>query len=94
MPDLHFNEESDYSEESAIENEHIRSKILQPFLFEHEQKKYMVMRNMRSKLNIFTLWCTCRHCKNEAREIECRCCREIDKMFFASWSVSEASLSC
>ena len=39
MPDLHFNEESDYSKESAIENEHIRSKILQPFLFEHEQRK-------------------------------------------------------
>ena len=88
MPDLHFNEESDYSEESAIQNEHIPSKIL------GNEKEYMVMRNTRNKLNIFTLWCKCRHCKNEAREIDCVCCREVDKIFLASWSVSEAALSC
>ena len=23
-------------------------------------------------------WCISRHCKNEAREIDCICCREID----------------
>ena len=23
-------------------------------------------------------WCKCRHCKNEARGIDCFCCRELD----------------
>ena len=55
MLDLYFNEESDYSEENTSENENLRSTILQPFQFEPEQKKRMVMRTMRKKLNIFTL---------------------------------------
>ena len=29
-------------------------------------------------------WCKCRHCKNEAREIDCLCCREAHAMFIAS----------
>ena len=55
MLDLYFTEESDYSEENTSENENLRSTILQPFQFEPEQKKRMVMRTMRKKLNIFTL---------------------------------------
>ena len=39
MPDLHFNEESDYSEKSTSENGDLRSTILQPFQFDPEQKK-------------------------------------------------------
>ena len=34
------------------------------------------------------------HCKNEAREIDCLCCREVNVMFFfrlKSWSAREAS---
>ena len=38
MPDLYFNEENDYSEENTKENEDFRSTILQPFVFEPEQK--------------------------------------------------------
>ena len=57
----------------------------------------MVMRAMRKKLNIFTLvlliyyirignldWCKCGHCKNETREIDCLCCREVHAMLTAS----------
>ena len=29
-------------------------------------------------------WCKCRHCKNEAREIDCLCCKEVDEMLIAS----------
>ena len=39
MSDLYFNEESDYSEENTSDNEYFCSTILQPFQFEHEQKK-------------------------------------------------------
>ena len=28
-------------------------------------------------------WCKCRHCKNEAREIDCLCCREVDAIIIA-----------
>ena len=38
MLNLYFNEENDYSEENTSENEDFRSAILQPFLFEPEQK--------------------------------------------------------
>ena len=55
MSDLYFNEESDYSEENTSDSEGFRSTIFQPFQFEPEQKKNMVMRAMRKKLNIFTL---------------------------------------
>ena len=55
------------------------------------------MRAMRKKLNIRAPapnllhirienldWCICRHCKNEVRDIDCFCCREVDVMLFAS----------
>ena len=29
-------------------------------------------------------WYKCGHCKNEAREIDCLCCREVDVMLIAS----------
>ena len=40
-------------------------------------------------------WCKCRHCKNEAREIDCLCCREVDAMLIASAKipVCERSIS-
>ena len=28
--------------------------------------------------------CKCEHCKNEAREIDCLCCREVDAMLIAA----------
>ena len=28
-------------------------------------------------------WCKCAHYKNEAREIECLCCREVNAMLIA-----------
>ena len=50
MSDLHFNEESDYSEENTYDNEDFCSTILQPFQVESKQKKRVVMRAMRKKL--------------------------------------------
>ena len=53
------------------------------------------MRVIRKKLNIFMLqlpiyyildrignldWNKCGHCKNESREIDCLCCREVNAM--------------
>ena len=89
MPDLCFNEASDYSEENICGNKKFRSAILQPFQFESEQIKkcgnesheketkhihasaadlFMLTRKKKGNLN----WCKC---KNEAREIDCLCCR-------------------
>ena len=53
MSDLCFNEESDYIEENTCDNEVFYFTILQSFQFEPEQKKRVVMRAMRKKLNIF-----------------------------------------
>ena len=65
---------------------------------------------MRKKLNIFMLqlpicyihisignldWRKCGHCKNEAREIDRLCCREVNAMLIASAKTpeSEGSIS-
>ena len=29
-------------------------------------------------------WCKCGHCKSEAREMDCFCCREVDAMLITS----------
>ena len=50
MSDLYFNEESDYSEENRSGAEGFHSTILPPFQFELEQKKRVIMRAMRKKL--------------------------------------------
>ena len=34
-------------------------------------------------------WCKCGHCKNEAREIDCLCCREVNAMLIASAKILE-----
>ena len=34
-------------------------------------------------------WCKCVHCKNEAREIDCLCYREVDTMLIASSKIPE-----
>ena len=34
-------------------------------------------------------WCKCRHCKNEAREVDCLCCREVDAVLLASAKIPE-----
>ena len=52
---LYFNKEDDYSEENRSENEDFLSTILQPFLFEPEQKKRVVMGDITKKFSIFTL---------------------------------------
>ena len=36
-------------------------------------------------------WCKCGHCKNEAREIDGLCCREVNAMFVASGSILPSS---
>ena len=38
-------------------------------------------------------WCKCGHCKNEARKIDCLCCREVNVMLLLrlkSWNAREA----
>ena len=34
-------------------------------------------------------WYKCRHCKNEARGIDCLCCREVDAMLIALAKIPE-----
>ena len=51
MSDLHFDEESDYSEENNSDKEDFSS-IFQPFQFEPQQRKLVVMKR---KVNIFRL---------------------------------------
>ena len=34
-------------------------------------------------------WCKCGHWKNEAREIDCICCREVNAVLIASIKISE-----
>ena len=43
MSDLNLNEESAYSQENTSDNEDFPSSIFQPFQFEPEQKKCVVM---------------------------------------------------
>ena len=38
-------------------------------------------------------WCKCRHCKNEARQIDCPYCREVDVMLIASAKILESKES-
>ena len=38
-------------------------------------------------------WCKCRHCKNEAREIDCLCCAEVNAMLIASAKIAEREKS-
>ena len=87
MSHLYFNEESDYSKENTCDNEVFRSTIL----------------HHRKEVNIFTLqlpiyysiririlyWGKCGHCKYEAREIDCLCCREADAMLIALAKIPE-----
>ena len=87
-----FNEESDYSEENTSDNEDFRSTIFNHFSLSLNRKKSVEMRAMEKKQNIFMLqlpilvhirignlnYCRCGHCKNEARETDCLCCREIE----------------
>ena len=35
-------------------------------------------------------WCKYGHCKNEAREIDCLCCRVVGAMLIASAKIPEA----
>ena len=107
MSDLYFNAESDYSEENTSDNEHFRSTILQPFQFEPEQKVTCGNENHKKKTkHIHTSaadllhirkgnlhWFKCRHCKNEAREIDCLCCREVDAMLITSAKIPECDRS-
>ena len=98
-----FHEESDYSEENTSKNEDFRSTILQPFQFEpkekktcgnesHEKETKHIYVSAADLLNIRIgnlNWCKCVHCQNEAREINCRCCREVESMLIALAKIPE-----
>ena len=67
MSYLYFNDESDYSEENTCDNEFFRSTTLQ-----------FICQFIIYSIRIGNLhWCKYEHCKNEAREIDCLCCREV-----------------
>ena len=70
MSHLYFNKESDYSEENTCGNEVFRS-----IIFHHRKKLNIRIGNLD--------WSKCGHCKNEVREIDCLCCREVDAMLIA-----------
>ena len=104
ISDLYFSEERNYSEENTSDNENFCSTILQTFQFEPEQKKKrVVMRVRRKKLHTLTFscrfvtyirignldWCKFGHSKNQSREIDCLCCREVDTMLIASTKIFE-----
>ena len=103
MSDLYFNEASDYSEENTNGNENFCSTILQPFQFEPEQKKTCGNESHEketkhihaSAANLLHIrkgnldQCKYGHCKNEAREIDCLCCRELDAILNTSAKIPE-----
>ena len=93
MSNLYFNEESDYPEETRCANEVFRSTILN-----HRKKlniftlqcRFITYSTFTCSIKIGNLdWCKCRHFKNEAREIDCLCCREVDAMLIASAKIPE-----
>ena len=103
MSELYFNEESYFSEEDTCDNKVFRSTILEPFQIKAEQKKkcgnesheketkhiYASAAN-RLHIRIENLdWCKYRHFKNERREIDCLCCREVDAILIASVKIPE-----
>ena len=59
------------------------------------RKKLVIMRARRKKLNIRSAddllhirignlgWCKFGHCKNQLREIDCLCCKEVDAMLIS-----------
>ena len=95
-----FNEGSDYSEENTSGNENFSSTFFQLFQFEIEQKKTCANESHEKEtkhiyssaadllhIRIGNLnWCKCGHCKYEARETDCLCCKEteVDAMLISS----------
>ena len=90
MSDLYLIKKN--SEENTSDNEDFRPTIFPPFQFAPEQKKPCGNQSHEKQtkhiypsasdlldIRIGNLkWCKCGHCKNEAREIDCLCCREIE----------------
>ena len=69
----------------------VATKPIAPLIFNHfslSLSRKKVMETMRKKPNTVAdlsdirignvNWCKCRHCKKEAWEIDCLCCREVD----------------
>ena len=53
----------------------------------HEKETKHILASVTNLLHIKIRncdWCKCRHRKNEAREIECSCCIEVDAMLIVS----------
>ena len=76
----------------------IRSTIFQPFQFETEEEKTCgkKLNTLMLQLSVYYILevgnlnrCKKGHCKNEAREIDRLCCREVDAMFIASAKIQE-----
>ena len=87
-----FNEKSDYSKENISSNEVFRSTIFQSFQFEPEQRKTWgnegyekeTKHSCASAAYLLHIrignrnWWKCGHCKNEAKETDCLCSREVE----------------
>ena len=98
MSHLYFNEASDYSEENTSRNVDFRTTIL------HHRKKLKIftlqVRIYYIHIRITNLDCCkcgrkCGYCKNEAREIDCVSCREVNAMLITLAKIpeSEGSIS-
>ena len=88
---------------SESDSEDFRSTIFQPFPFEPKQKKMCGNESHEketkhiyaSAANLLHIrignlnWCKCRYSKNEARLIDCLCCREVGAMLIALAKIPE-----
>ena len=84
------------------DNEDLHSTILQTIQFDHERKESCGNESHEKETNHIHAsatdllhirivnfdWCKYGHCKNEAREIDCLCCQEIDAMLIALAKIS------
>ena len=82
MSYLYFNEESDYSEENTV--------TMKSFSPPFSTYSRFSCRFITCSIRVGNLdWCKCGYSKNEAREINFHCCREVDVILIASTKIPE-----
>ena len=84
--DLYFNKERNYSKESIS----VFKKTCGKEGHEKETKRIYASAGDLLHIRIGNLdWCKCGHCKNEAKEIDRLCCREVNAMLIASAKIQK-----
>ena len=85
MSDLHFNEESDYSEENTSDNETFEPEQKKKWGNEsHEKETKHIDASPADSLHIRIGNFVQMLQENEAGEIDCFCCREVDAILIVS----------